>query len=182
VSDVYLDLEPHSRKTVAVDQIKGWEQKAFSAKVKCDTPVAAERAMYFTYNGITGGHDAFGSPAPATSWFLAEGYTAQGFDTYVLLFNPNRESANVSVRFLLNGGRFIDKTYKVAPESRYTIAVDKVEGLAAQEVSAAVSSNLPIVVERSMYFRYLGKAGGSCEHGVTGAAARWFFAEGYTGR
>jgi hypothetical protein len=37
-------------------------------------------------------------------------------------------------------------------------------------------------VERSMYFRYLSRAGGSCEHGVTGTAARWFFAEGYTGR
>jgi hypothetical protein len=182
VSDVYLDLEAHSRKTVAVDKIKGWEQKAFSVKVRADAPIAAERAMYFTYNGITGGHDAFGSPAPATSWFLAEGYTAHDFDTYVLLFNPNRESANVSVRFLLNGGRYIDKTYKVAPESRYTIAVDKVAGLEAEEVSAAVSCSIPIVVERSMYFRYLSRAGGSCEHGVTDTAARWFFAEGYTGR
>jgi hypothetical protein len=86
------------------------------------------------------------------------------------------------VRFLLNGGRYIDKVYKVAPESRYTIAVDKVAGLEGEEVSAAVSCSIPIVVERSMYFRYLSRAGGSCEHGVTGTAARWFFAEGYTGR
>ena len=180
--DVYVDIDPHSRKTVQVDKLKGWEQKAFSAKVHADCGIAAERAMYFTYNGITGGHDAFGSPAPSTSWFLAEGYTAHDFDTYVLISNPNRESANVSVRFLLNGGRYVDKTYRVAPDSRYTIAVDKIGGLEAEEVSAAVTSSIPVVVERSMYFKYLGKAGGSCERGVTGAATHWYFAEGYTGR
>jgi len=66
-SDVYLTVGPHSRQTVTVDNIKGWEQKAFSAHVKSDVPIAAERAMYFTYNGISGGHDAFGVTGPSTS-------------------------------------------------------------------------------------------------------------------
>ncbi|MHB8894182.1 MAG: DUF5719 family protein [Candidatus Geothermincolia bacterium] len=180
--DVYVELAPHSRKTIPVDGIKGWEQKAFSARVRADNLIAAERAMYFTYNGIPGGHDSFGSPALSDRWFLAEGYTAGSFDTYILVFNPNRLASDVSVRFLLRDGRFVDKVYRVAPESRYTIAVDKIKGLEAEEVSASITSTIPVVVERSMYFSYLGKSGGSCERGVTGPAALWYFAEGYTGR
>ncbi len=177
-----VNLEPRSRKTIVVDNVKGWEQKAFSAKVRADNPIAAERAMYFNYNGITGGHDAFGAAAPAKNWFLAEGYTAGDFDTYILIANPNKDTASVTVGFLLDSGQSVDKTYKVAPESRYTISVDKIKGLEAREVSTSVSSNLPIVAERSMYFQYMGKPGGSCAGGVTGPAPRWYFAEGYTGR
>lgn len=180
--DVYLTLPARSRRTVRVDNIEGWEQKAFSSRVRADGEIAAERAMYFDYNGLAGGHDAFGSPAPSATWFLAEGYTAGSFDTYVLISNPNRERADVSVRFMMTGGRVVDRTYRIAAQSRYTIAVDKVPGLEAEEVSTSVTSNLPVTVERSEYFRYDGKSGGSCEHAVTGPAKKWYFAEGYTGR
>lgn len=181
-SDVYVEVKPRSRRTVAVDGIKGWEAKAFSARVRADAPIAAERAMYFRYNRIAGGHASFGSPVLSDRWFLAEGYTAESFDTYVLVFNPNRRAARLSVRFLLKGGRFLDRACTVGPESRYTIAVDKVKGLEAEEVSVSITSDLPVVAERSVYFDYRGRTGGSCERGATGPAGRWYFAEGYTGR
>jgi len=85
------------------------------------------------------------------------------------------------VRFAKNGGGFVDKVYRVAPESRFTIMENKVKGLENSEVSASVSSTLPVVVERSMYFKYDGRSGGSCEHGVSAPSPRWYFAEGYTG-
>lgn len=179
--DVYLTLEPRSRRTVQIDRIKGWESKAFSMRVTADAEVAAERAMYFNYNGMAGGHASFGSREASRTWFLAEGYTAGSFDTYVLVSNPNRQRAEVKVRFMLNGGGVVDRSYRVAARSRYTIAVDKVPGLEAVEVSTSVESNIPVVVERSEYFSYQGKAGGSCEHGVIGPAKTWYFAEGYTG-
>ena len=181
-SDVHLVIPAHARKTVPINQIKGWGKRAFSMTVHSDLPTAAERAMYFTYNGITGGHDAVGTPSPGTRWFLAEGYTGGDFDTYVLVSNPNDEPADLSVRFMLNGGKFTDRTYTVAAHSRFTIQVDKVAGLADAEVSTLVNSNRPVVVERSMYFRYMGRPGGSCSNAVPGPSARWYFAEGYTGR
>jgi len=46
----------------------------------------------------------------------------------VLISNPNREAATVDVRFLLPGGVHIDKTYKIAAQTRYTIPVDKIKG------------------------------------------------------
>jgi hypothetical protein len=180
--DIALRVQPHSRYTVFADKLKGWESSDFSAHVRSsDEKIAAERAMYFEYNGIKGGHDALGCSAPRDEWFLSEGYTAQGFDTYILLSNPGDKDALVEVRYMLSKGRFIDRSYEVKSHSRYTITVDNEEGLSAEEVSARVKSSVPVVVERSVYFRYGQLAGGSCAPGVSDLSGKWYFAEGYTG-
>lgn len=181
-ADFAYSVSPHSRLTVPVDNIKGWEDREFSAAVRSPSvPIAVERSMYFSYNGVSGGHDSAGG-TPATSWYLAEGYTGQGFDTYILLANPGAQSADVAVRFLLGGGRYVDRTYRVPAASRYTIAVDREPGLSSEEVSTSIISTQPIVAERSMYFRYGQISGGSCAPAVSGSAMKWHFAEGYTGR
>ena len=181
-SDIRVPISAHARRTVAINRIKGWDGRAFSITVHADQAIAAERAMYFNYKGITGGHVALGCPAPGTKWYLAEGYTSPEFDTYVLISNPGEESAGLTVRYMLKGGRFIDRKYTVAAHSRYTIEVNKQPGLANQEVSTLVRSTRPVVVERSMYFNYMDRKGGSCSPAVPGPAPRWYFAEGYTGR
>ncbi len=181
-SDVNLPMSAHSRRTVPIDRVKGWGNRAFSMTVHSDQPIAAERAMYFVYNGISGGHDAVGCPAPGTRWYLAEGYTAGGFDTYILISNPGEEAADVGIRYMLRDGHVINRSYTVGAHSRYTVQVDREPGLAAEEVSSLVTSSRPIVVERSMYFNYMGRAGGSCAPAVAGPAARWYFAEGYSGK
>jgi hypothetical protein len=180
--DLTFRMEPHSRYTVGADGIKGWESREFSAHVRSpNVKIAAERTMYFDYNGIKGGHDALGCGGPCSDWYLAEGYTAQGFDTYILLSNPGGTDAKVDIRYMLSKGTYMDRTYDVKAYSRYTIPVDKEEGLSAEEVSARIKSSQGIVVERSMYFRYGQREGGSSAPGVAGAAGKWYFAEGYTG-
>ena len=87
----------------------------------------------------------------------------------------------MDVRYLLGKGRYIDRSYEVKARSRYTIPVDGEEGLSAEEVSACIKSSEPIVVERSMYFRYGQCTGGSCAPGVCDTSGKWYFAEGYTG-
>jgi hypothetical protein len=181
-SNINVTVGAHSRRTVEIDRIKGWGDREFSITVHSNKAVAAERAMYFNYKGIGGGHTALGCPAPGTAWYLAEGYTSPQFDTYVLISNPGNKPAGLKVRFMLKGGRFIDRKYNVTAHSRYTIEVNKVPGLADQEVSTRVESNRPVVVERSEYFDYLGRRGGSCSPAVAGPAPRWYFAEGYSGR
>jgi hypothetical protein len=181
-SEITFDISAHARRTVAIDRIKGWSKRAFSIKLHSTQPIAAERAMYFKYNGITGGHDALGCPAPATEWYVAEGYTAGEFDTYILVLNPGDESADLLVRYMLKGGRYLDRMYNVPAHSRYTLAVDGEPGLSSEEVSAVMASSRPVVVERSMYFRYGGRPGGSCAPAVAGPAVKWYFAEGYSGR
>lgn len=179
--EVSLRLPPTSRSTLVVDNVKGWESKEFSSRVESDVPITVERSMYFTYRGISDGHAAVALCEPSSDWYFAEGYTTGRFDTYLLLFNPTDEKANADVCFMLENGGLVERRFEVEPLSRRTIVVDEIESMEAVEFSTHVSSDIPIVAERAMYFVYGAIDGGSCSPGGERPARNWFFAEGYTG-
>jgi len=124
-------------------------------------PIIVERAMYLTlgeagqpgYQFLGAGHDSAGVTSPATSWFLAEGATGNYFDLYYLLANPGSVGADVTIRYLLPGGATVTRAYSVAGSSRKTIFVNAEEAaLADTAVSAVVTSDQPIIVERAMWW------------------------------
>jgi hypothetical protein len=145
-------LLPRSRFSIAVDQVKGLEDKQVSTYVKTSVDVISERVMYFDSEGRTGGADAPGISTPGKYWYMAEGYTGGEFDTYVVMMNPGKKATKVDVTFLLPNGKQKALEYKVKAKSRYTIHVDEVEGLEDTSVSTAVTGAAPIVCERAMYF------------------------------
>jgi len=51
-----------------------------------------------------GGHNTIGLTGSDTTWFLAEGFTGAGFNTFILLQNPNPDPANVTVTYMLDDG------------------------------------------------------------------------------
>lgn len=175
-----LPLPASSRVTLGVDSLPDFSSCEFSARVRSGRPIAVERAMYFDYGGRRGGHTAEGAPATSTSWYFAEGYTGGSFDTWVTVGNPDDRGASVQFRLCRPGGRD-NKTVRawVAPHSRYTLQVDA--HLPDSEVAVFVESDVPVVAERSIYFDYRGRAGGSCAMGSPAASSRWYLAEGYTG-
>jgi hypothetical protein len=132
-------------------------------------------------------------PAPATTWYLAEGATHSGFDLFYLLQNPTTTAADVTVTYLLPSGAPLQKSYVVPAQSRFNIWVNAEqvpEGsgqrpLAATDVSAVITSTngVPLIVERAMYLTRAGQlfAAGHESAGVTSPATSWFLAEGATG-
>lgn len=103
----------------------------------------------------------------STTWYFAEGYTGPSFSEYLTLSNPNTKAATVTVQYFLGSGNPITKTYAVAANSRYTVLVNNEVG-PNQNVSMVVTSSLPIIAERPMYFTYLGSIpGGSDVLGAT---------------
>ena len=177
------ELPACSRLTVPVDQIPGLGSHEFSTVVQVvgEGEVVVERSVYFNYKGNKGGHDALGVNEPAKEWYLAEGYTANGFDSYIILFNPQEEKVKAKLDFFLGDGNVISKEYTIAARSRKTVWVDEVEGLSSAEFSTKVSAEAPLVVERTMYFNYGKRNGGHCTTGLREKHASWYFAEGYTG-
>ncbi|MDP2728146.1 MAG: glycosyl hydrolase family 18 protein, partial [Dehalococcoidia bacterium] len=109
------------------------------------------------------------------TWYLAEGCTCQPFDTWILLMNPNESPANVTVTFMKEDGSTLEKRYKVAPKSRFNLFANQVVPGAA--ISTRVDSDVPVFVERSMYFGH----DGHNTPGVNGPERTWYLAEGYTG-
>jgi len=154
------ELAPQSRFTILVDSYLPASE--VSTKVRSQDPVIVERAMY--WNNRSDGHDCIGTPTPDSEWYLAEGYTAQGFETWVLVQNPGDETRNVVMTFMEPGGRNTVKNYQVAPRSRFTVGVDSI--LPASEVSTRVSADGPIIVERAIYFN--NRSGGTASIGIRG--------------
>jgi hypothetical protein len=137
--------------------------------------------MYFNYKGFIGGHNSMGVPEAKPKWYLAEGYTAQSYDTYVLVQNPGSTPANVKLSFLRKDGYQKKVGFKLDPRSRKTVRVDDVPGFEEAEVSTEVTADVPVVSERAMYFNADGRDGGHDSVGVSEPSQHWYLAEGYTG-
>jgi hypothetical protein len=170
----------NSRRTIiAQDAGQVGLDQAFSTKLQADQPIIVERAMYWPNgNGTLGGHVTTGIRQPETTWYLAEGYTGSGFSTFILLQNPNVNSTNVEVVYMLQGGMTETRTLEVPGNGRFTImAKDPAQLGSDKAFSTKISAALPIVVERSMYFHNEGHAAG----GVVAAHNIWYLAEGHTG-
>ncbi len=179
--EVKVELPSRSRSTVYADGMPGLEQTELSTSVTSDVPIVAERAMYFKYGGMGGGHDALGVAQPSQRWYFAEGYTGGDFDTYLLLQNPGPSAVTATLSFMCGDGSTKKADVTVAPYARYTVCADAVPGLENSEFSTEVESSAPLVAERAMYFIYNRRDGGSCSQGTTFPAKEWYFAEGYTG-
>jgi uncharacterized delta-60 repeat protein/uncharacterized repeat protein (TIGR01451 family) len=156
-------LPPLSRTTIPVDS-EGAElaNTDVSAVISAPLSIIVERAMYKSTatQPFAAGHGSAGVTAPSTHWFLAEGATGPFFDCFILLANPATQAANVTIDYLLSDGRTFSKTYRVGPESRFTIWVDDEQIPEGSEsrpldnvaVSSTITSDVPIIVERTMWW------------------------------
>jgi len=174
---IELELAPRSRLTLNLNQLVPGEEVSAKVVLPSGSRVQAQRSVYFDYAGIRGGHTSRGSPS-SREWYFAEGYTGEGFDTYLLVFNPNHEPAEIRVD-CMTSEEVGEEVIVLPPLSRFTLKLDDV--IPDAEVAVALSSDRPVVAERAMYFDARGRAGGSVAAGATATAEEWYFAEGYTG-
>jgi len=177
---VSFNMAPKSRNSLHVDDVPGYDSCEVSTKVTSDKPVVAERAMYFDYNRLTGGHDSIGVAEPSKTWYLSDGCTGWGFDTYVLVQNPGDLPADVKYTFMRDDGQNATHQQTIGPHSRYTVAADKLPGLDNCNFSTEINSDQPVCAERAMYFDNNGRTGGSDSIGATSPSETWYLSEGYT--
>jgi hypothetical protein len=173
-------LPARSRRTLTAADL-GVEGQEFGTEVTSDVAIGADRVM--TWAGI-GSHAESAVPAPSRQWYLAEGATGGPFNLFYLLQNTSSRAATVTVRYLRPAPQPpIDRHYDLPARSRYTIWVDAIDELAANDVSAVITSSEDIVVERSMYLddAIAPFVAGHDASAVVAPAAEWFFAEGATG-
>jgi len=169
------DLAPSTRTTFNVAN-SAPEEWSVSTKVSSDIGVVAERAVYANNRKI--GTDSIGAPAPEQNWYLAEGCTGAGFETWVLVQNPSEtQSAKVTLKYMTPSGLKKGPTATIPASSRMTFNVaDSAPG--QWSVSTQVTSDKPVIAERSMYGN--NRAWGTDSIGAPGAADTWYLAEGCT--
>ncbi len=136
--------------------------------------IIAERAMYWT----GGGHCSAGTTASATTWYLAEGST-NGYSTWILLQNPNENTANITISYMDEDGNTFQEAVTVSAQRRFTRSINDISSMNNKGgVSTTISSTngIGIIAERAMYWT----GGGHCSAGTTAAATSWYLAEGCT--
>ena len=152
-------LEPGTRKTFDVSEIvaANW---SVSTQVISDNPIIVERAMYWdTSDGVyrQSAHDSIGVSGSGKCWFpsLAEGSTGYehrgNFETWVLIQNPGKTTAHIKITYNTEEKSIQGPTATLAPGSRQSLNVgEAVPG--AWSVSTMITSDVPVIAERSMYW------------------------------
>jgi serine protease len=169
---VQVPVPPESRATLTVNDAA--PDTDVSARVTSDQDVICERSMY--WNNRIEGTDSIGIQSPSYTWYLAEGTTDYGFETYVLIQNPGPRPAFVDVTYMTGDGPVEKPTFKVDGFSRHTINV--ADDLPSEEMSVAVVADRRVICERSMYWD--GRRGGHASIGTNLPSQKWYLAEGST--
>jgi hypothetical protein len=133
-----------------------------SIKVEADIPVIPERAMY--RNNRREGQDSIGTTAPAQDYYLAEGTTAWGFTTYVLVQNPQNTPTDVTITYMTLTGPVYQTPFNMPANSRKTIRVNDI--LPNTDISTRVHGSQPIIAERAMYWGADKPLGEACHDSI----------------
>ena len=154
--------------------------KDFSTYVECKEgkSIAVDRTMTWTGPGAPSpdGHCSVGVTSADTTWYLAEGSSAWGFECWLLLQNPNQTEATCQVTYMIEGDAPQTFEKKVPANSRksYNMADD----IGAKDASIKVTSDLPVIPERAMYRN--NRREGHDSIGTTAPASNFYLAEGTT--
>lgn len=161
-----------------------------------DVPVVAEQAIYVSPNEdrpFSGGASGAGVTAPASTWYFADGSTAGGAETYLLLANPDAErAAEVRLTYRRPDGRTFSRTVTVAASQRQTLPVafeafedeTALANLAAFSMQVESVNGVAVVAERSVWWPTgdrRGLAEGHRSAGATGGGLAWAMADGELG-
>ncbi len=172
------DVPANSRKSYNMKDDIG--EADASIKVASDVGVIPERAMY--RNNRREGHDSIGVHNIWKQSYLAEGTTAWGFTTYVLIQNPNGLANRVTVTYMTPNGPVThpEDPIVMAPYSRKTIRVN--DYLPNTDFSTQVSgTDGAVIAERAMYWN--NGTGEACHDsiGLTEKHATFYLPDGWSG-
>ncbi len=97
----------------------------------------------------------------AKYWLFAEGTTRDGFEEWILLFNPPAgPGSGVDAHYAADGYDQLGREHGLAsgtlrPGERASLDVNALAG-SGLDISVYVQSDQPIIAERAMYFSYNG--------------------------
>jgi hypothetical protein len=156
-----------------------------SIQVESNVGVIPERAMYTPYPGAGAGefnkregHDSIGTTDAANDFYLAEGTTAWGFTTYVLVQNPNDAAVNASITCMTDTGPLEPIEFTMPANTRKTVRLN--DTYPDRDMSTKVHADKPIVAERSMFWSRP-DVGGQATHdsiGTSAAHMNWMLPDG----
>ncbi|PKQ27430.1 MAG: hypothetical protein CVT63_08045 [Candidatus Anoxymicrobium japonicum] len=156
-------------------------QTDFSTKVECkeEKTICVDRRMTWTGPGADSpeGHSSVGVTAPAKTWYLPEGSSKWGFETWLLIQNPSSTTdATATVTYMIEGEELKIVTHNVPRASRASFNMET--DIGQKDASIKVESDIPVIPERAMYRN--NRREGHDSIGTTAPATDYYLAEGTT--
>ncbi|PKQ28728.1 MAG: hypothetical protein CVT63_01380 [Candidatus Anoxymicrobium japonicum] len=179
-----VSLPPNSQTTLTNDHLISvmGELVDFSTKVQSQNStksIVVDRTMTWTGEcaPCEEAHSSIGVTSPATTWYFPEGSSFWGFETWLLIQNPNATDATATVTYMIEGGepKTINHTVPASSRASFNMETD----IGQKDASIKVESNVPIIPERAMYRN--NRREGHDSIGATTLAMTWSLAEGATG-
>jgi hypothetical protein len=172
-----VSMPANSQATVNPQDIVG--RAHFSTKVECleGQVISADRTMVWNNGPGEEGHCAVGVTAPSSTWYLPEGSSQWGFETWTLVQNPNAQVANVTLTYMTDSGESIPVAHQVPASSRESF--NMTSDIGSRDASTMVTSDRPVIPERAMYRD--NRREGHDSTGTTTPAQDYYLAEGTTG-
>ncbi|MBK5093936.1 MAG: S8 family serine peptidase, partial [Actinobacteria bacterium] len=136
------------------------------------------RDDYFGYGRVNAA--AALSGGPKSTWYLAEGTTAWGFDTYISIENPNSQGVNCDITYMTGSGAQGGPSVYLPAYSQATVSPR--DTLGSQDFSTKVTcrESLGIAVDRTMTWTGPGAPSEEAHSsvGVDAAQTTWYLPEG----
>ena len=178
-SDIAMALRAHADKVANTDP--GYGSGILNvahavASLRLGVPPRASDAVVAQPNRPATADVPPAPPLPNESrrWYFAEGSTRSPFDVSFALQNPNPQATTAHFLFVTPEGKQQPFDMRLDPNSRMTLKANDV--MPNAEFATIVTTELPVYVERSMYFGHDG-------HSAPGArqtSKAWYLAEGST--
>jgi len=153
-----FQMPANSRKTVRVnDQLT--PNTDVSTHVHGSQPIIAERAMYWDNGTGEACHDSIGMGQPHTTFYLPDGQSSEGRETWTLVQNPNSTNVTVEISYLTSNGQGnVVKTETIPANSRKTFNMAEHSGISGRAAIMVKSKTAGrnIMVERAMYWNNRG--------------------------
>ena len=152
----------------------------FSTKVECKEgkPIAVDRTMFWWGPDAAGRgtHCSIGVNSPNKTWYLPEGSSDWGFECWLLIQNPNGQTANCTITYMIEGGEPVVVNKQVQANSRNTF--NMADDIGQKDASIMVDADVPVIPERAMYRN--NRREGHDSIGTTTPAQDYYLAEGTT--
>lgn len=117
------------------------------------------------------------APPPGTRLYLAEGAATGGFETWVLLTNPDANPTSARLKFLTDSGPVPGPTVDIQPNSRRSVRVNAYVN--TYQVATIVESDNPrIVAERAVYSQEARREGAHLARAAQSTSGQWYLPEG----
>lgn len=170
-----------SQATITDNHLRGLLGECdFSTRIACidERSIAVDRTMSWTGEGAPSAeaHNSIGVTSPSDTWYLPEGSSAWGFETWLLIQNPNSAEATCNVTYMIEGDGPQTFTKKVPANSRESYSMEA--DIGKKDASIKVGSNLPVIPERAMYRN--NRREGHDSIGTTTPSENYYLAEGTT--